>query len=399
MTQRHSRNTGFTLLEVMIAAALGIVVVATGLAVGTQLQRRALFEEQTTMALTTGRTLEELLSSQVARAGAGMGNTPISFADGNDRFGIEVWSNPSAEPFFTSDGDYVPPDAGKNQPASDALRLYWGNSGSLISLEGCGVKGSSVRQGTDQFCMAPNSSSGLNPPTGQPFTLAVLANANEQSACALQVTNVNPGANLLTATIGSGTGDCALPENHVHWTGTDWLIMGLEGVAYRVNWKDGIPTLEALPSGAAEWQVVSRDVEQLKVRQAVVNLLDVNAAPRWFPEPDLSLSTPPRPAISDCTAGDLATVCQVETPDFESFDTPETEKIRQRRLQQRVREVEITLVVRTRRSNRDVTEPDVQDEDGFFKDGYKRRTFTFRVAPRNFGVAGLVPPAPTGVTP
>ncbi|RKH59459.1 PilW family protein [Corallococcus aberystwythensis] len=402
MMQRVPGSRGFTLLEVMISAALGIVVVASGLAVGTQMQRRALFEEQTMMAQTTGRTLEEMLSSQVARAGAGMGNTPISFADSDDRFGIEMWSNPSTVAFFTTDGDYVAPDAAKQQPASDALRLYWGSTNALISLEGCTGKGSSVRQGADQFCLAPSSSDGLAPAVGQPFTLAVLANANEQSACATRVTNVNAGSNRLTATLGTGTlntGGCGLAPTDMYWTSGDWLVMGLEGVAYRVNWKNNIPTLEALPSGATTWQVVSRDVEQLRVRQAVIDLTNLNAAPRWFPETDLTLANPPRPAISDCTVGQFSTSCAVETPSFENVPPTETVEVRRRRLQQRVREVEVTLVVRTRRNDREINQPTVTDDDGFRLDGYKRRTFTFRVAPRNFGVAGLVPPALTGVAP
>ncbi|GMU04648.1 PulJ/GspJ family protein [Corallococcus caeni] len=410
MRRQFKAEAGFTLLEVMVAAALGVVVLTTGLVVGTQLQRRSLFEEQTMMAQTTGRALQERLSADISRAGNGMGNTPISFSDTDQRFAVQVYSDLSADTELTS-GDYAAPPAGA--PVSDALRLYWGRTRDLVFLDTCSGGSTVVRNGANEFCLAPDSSAGMKPATGQPATMAVLVNGDQGEnvsgnsilpvSCLLRVSNVQPDAatKKLTGNVGSGVGTLTnLCTNNldVRWQLSNWIAMALEGVTYRVNWKGGFPTLEARPYGATDWQVVSRDVEQLKIRQAVINLTTPSDEYRWFPETNPLLASPSRPALDTCTAAQNPGVCTVEQRAGEMLSSaPNANEALRMRLRKRVRELEITLVVRTRRLDREAVAAGV-DENNHPRDGYKRRTITFRVAPRSFGMTGLqvLEPVPTG---
>ncbi|RKG90246.1 prepilin-type N-terminal cleavage/methylation domain-containing protein [Corallococcus terminator] len=409
------RNAGFTLLEVMIAAALGVIVLGIGLAVGAQLQRRALFEEQTMMAQTTGRAVQDNLTATLWRAGTGMGNTPISFIDDDIRYALQVFSDPGSELFFNNDGSYTPPPAGKE---SDGLRVYWGTSSSSTFLVNCAGNtgpGRVTPTGAStetNYCLPEQAEEFLKPVPPLTNTSAVFVNAiqyNEKTptvptqapvACAVRVTNVDSGGRRLVADMGaSGTGlltGLCNERAHDLWTRTGWLAMKLEGMAYRVNWKGGFPTLEGLPHGATTWQVISRDVEQLRVRQAVVNLLAPNDPYRWFPEETPTV----RPALDQCTVvqGSAGGVCGAETFTPEYIPATVTEEVVRDRLRSRVRALEVTLVVRTRRLDRDAVDVGAVDEDGHDRDGYKRRSITFQIAPRNFGMAGLqpVPPPPTG---
>ncbi|MCY1044374.1 prepilin-type N-terminal cleavage/methylation domain-containing protein [Corallococcus sp. bb12-1] len=412
MKRPSFRSAGFTLLEVMIAAALGVIVLGVGLAVGAQLQRRALFEEQTMMAQTAGRAAQDNLTATLWRAGTGMGNTPISFFDNDVRYALQVFSDPGSVPFFTDDGKYIPPPPGKE---SDALRIYWGPSVSSTFLANTGpgkLVSATADANETNYQLTEEAEETLKPVPPLATTSAVFVNAiqyNEKNptvptqppvACAVQVTNVDSGSNRLIAEMGaSGTGllngVCKSRSNGV-WALPGWIALRLEGMAYRVNWKDGFPTLEGLTHGSDTWRVISRDVEQLRVRQAVVDLLNPIAEYRWFPAEVPVM----RPALDACTVaqGSAGGICSAE------FFTPEyvpgamTDEVVRDRLRARVRVLEVTLVVRTRRLDRDAVDVGAVDEDGHDRDGYKRRSVTFQVAPRNFGMAGLqpLPPPPTG---
>ncbi|NPC68605.1 type II secretion system protein [Corallococcus exiguus] len=400
MKRRFQSSAGFTLLEVMVAAALGVIVLTTGLAVGTQLQKRALFEEQTMMAQTTGRALQERLSADISRAGNGMGNTPISFSDTDQRFAVQVYSDPGTDTYFQT--DYVAPPTGS--PTSNALRLYWGRTRDLVFLDTCAGGGTVVRNGANEFCLAADSSAGMKPAAGQPATLAVAVNGDQGEnvsgntilpvSCLLRVTNVQPDATVkkLTATVGPDTGTLTnLCTNSVdpRWQLSNWIVMALEGVAYRVNWTGGFPTLEALPHGATTWQVVSRDVEQMRVREAVADLTTPSNAYRWFPDASAGRGPLDACTTASCTVDNRAGEAPPSVADA-------NEALRMR-LRNRVRELEITLVVRTRRLDTEAVAPG-NDENGHRRDGYKRRTITFRVAPRGLGMTGLqvLEPVPSG---
>ena len=72
---------GFTLMETMVASALGLVVLAGTLTVGVQLQGRAFREQQTSLIQGGTQAMAEFLGPALQRAGEGMG-TPGSTSAG-----------------------------------------------------------------------------------------------------------------------------------------------------------------------------------------------------------------------------------------------------------------------------------------------------------------------------
>ncbi|WP_426756445.1 PilW family protein [Myxococcus sp. Y35] len=397
LTRTRARAArGFTLLEVMIASAIGLVVLGAGLVAAMQMQRRAQFEEQTMMAQTTGRVVMELISADLQRAGAGMGNAPIVFSDTRTQTAVQVWTEPdlrvadATRPFPADNGFALPPAGHLEEFASDVLQIHWGDTRGMVTLAPCGGD-VSVRDGPQGFCTVPNPSSRLQPAAAT-ATPAFVVNPNRNLACHLRVANVDTGSNRLTADVGTGTetttvGPCGNPDDGL-WNlpnpdRESWRVMQAQSSAYRVNWASGTPTLEYLGHGAADWVVLSRDVERLKVRLGVMS----HAPPlgfRWFPDDDAGL-----PALDACTR----TTCAIDQHPSEVAPPANDEDLRLR-LRQRIREVEVTLVVRTPRQDREAFDPDAPigvDAEEFPEDGYKRRTFTFRVMLRNFAAGGLLP--------
>ncbi|GMU00313.1 hypothetical protein KH5H1_44330 [Corallococcus caeni] len=403
----HDR--GFTLLEVMIASGLGVIVLTTGLVVGTQMQKRALFEEQTMTAQVTGRAVKELLTLDVSRAGTGMGNTPISFDTNDERSAITVWSKPDLKTgigtTLGADATFEPPPAGF--PASDALQLYWGDTNGMITLATCPslsrVREEDVATGVT-FCTRPNPSTALVDTTNP--TLAVLVSGGNKKACPVLVDSVQQAnAKLVIKAATAQVPRSALCANKDLWTKAsgdieNWVALRLSGAAYRVNWKGGIPTLEYRAPNQTAWSVLSRDVEQLTVREGVVNLTaGGNNKLDWYPGDNTVTPSAPHPAISDCTVARYTSgACKSDDRDSTGTALPPATTVPQviQRLRQRVRELEVTLVIRTRRINRDADMTGT-DEEGQAKDGYTRRRYTFRVAARNMTVGLTRPPAP--VTP
>ncbi|MBN9688241.1 MULTISPECIES: PilW family protein [unclassified Corallococcus] len=402
------QGRGFTLLEMMIASAIGVIVITTGLVVGSQMQKRALFEEQTMMAQVTGRTVKDVLLADLWRAGVGMGNTPISYGVDDERSAITVWHKADLKlgilPAMPADGSFVP--APKAELASDALQLYWGETNGAITLASCGT--GSFRDG-NTFCAVSEASMAMVTPSGP--TLAVMASGGTRLACPVTITAVTPGAPGAQSTItidgAAQSPDCAAASSS--WsvpTGTEispvnWMAMRLGGVAYRVNWKDNIPTLEYRPVGEPDWLVLSRDVEQLTVREGLIDFSKPDNSLQWFPnEGMLPAPAQPHPAISECTLAKYDTgECSLglQEADGSLVVKPATNVDLLRRLRQRVRQLEVTLVIRTRRANQDAIQPGL-DEEGFVQDGYSRRRFTFTVEPRNLMSVGMIR-IPAGAAP
>ncbi|NNB86069.1 PilW family protein [Corallococcus exiguus] len=411
MKSSSLQGRGFTLLEMMIASALGVIVITTGLVVGTQMQKRALFEEQTMTAQVTGRTVKDVLVADVWRAGVGMGNTPIAFAVDDERSAITVWHRADLTtgvlPAMPADVTFV--QAPTAAQASDALQLYWGETNGSITLAPCVVGGGNFRNG-NTFCALPEASVALVTPSGP--TLAVMASGGRRMACPVNITAVAPGAPGSTSTITTDGTDqsTACIDGAAAWnppTGlaedvVNWMAMRLGGVAYRVNWRNNIPTLEYRPVGEANWLPLSRDVEQLTVREGLIDFNNPDNALQWFPnEGMLPVPAQAHPAISECTLAKYDTnECSLGLleADGSAVVKPPTDLDLRKRLRQRVRQLEVTLVIRTRRSNQEAIQPGL-DEEGFVRDGYSRRRFTFTVEPRNFMSVGMVRVAGAGAAP
>ncbi|WNZ62651.1 prepilin-type N-terminal cleavage/methylation domain-containing protein [Myxococcus sp. MxC21-1] len=400
--QRRARR-GFTLLEVMIASTIGLIVLGAGLVAAMQMQRRALFEEQTMLAQVTGRTVKELIAADLQRAGAGMGNSRITFHDMRVQTAIQVWTEPdlatadATRPFPEDPGFALPPAGPLEESVSDVLQLHWGDTRGMVTMAPCGgpppPATGTARSGVQGFCTSMNPSTRLQPTT-TPWVPAFVVNPNKDIACHVRVTNVDTGSNVITAEPGFGTdntnnGPCAEPADS-RWSVNDprqdtWRIMQAQSATYRVNWASGTPTLEYLGPGAANWVVLSRDVERLTVRLGVAAIAEPFGGMRWFPDRENGRLF----SLDECTID----TCPIEVHPSEP-GAPGTDEELRLRLRQRIREVEVTLVVRTPRPDRQAFDPDGPirvDAEEFPIDGFKRRTFTFRVTLRNFAAGSLQP--------
>lgn len=390
---------GFTLLEVMIATAIGLIVLGAGLVAAMQMQRRALFEEQTMLAQVTGRTVKELIAADLQRAGAGMGNAPIVFSDMRTHPAIQMWTEPDlsapdiTRPFPEDPGFARPPAGHLQEAVSDVLRIHWGDARGMVTLGDPACPEVTLREG-GRLCTTMNPSPALQPTTA-PTTPAFLVNPTKNLACHVEITNVDTAGRRIDVVAGTGietttAGPCGQPaSNQGFWnTNADresWRLMRAQSATYRVNWASGTPTLEYLGPGAANWVVLSRDVERLTVRMGVAAIAPPFGGMRWYPDEDNG-----RPnGLDACTI----TTCPIEQHSAE-LGAPATDEELRQRLFQRVREVEVTLVVRTPRADREAfnpNEPIGVDAEEFPIDGFKRRTFTFRVMLRNFAAGGLQP--------
>ncbi|WP_158626571.1 PilW family protein [Corallococcus interemptor] len=419
MKHTSIQGRGFTLLEVMIASALGVVVLTTGLVVGAQMQKRALFEEQTMTAQVTGRAVKEMLALDIARAGAGMGNAPIAFAKAgggtDERSAISVYYRPDLKTGtgtpFGADANFELPPVGF--PASDAIQLYWGDTAGMIKLAPCA--NSKVRESKSSFCGTPVASAAMITPSGP--ASAIMVSGGNRPACPVSITAISQGTVGPPATPSTITVNGALLESptcesttSTHWAPKDagdlvnWMALRLNGAAYRVNWKGGSPALEYRAVGAANWTVLSRDVEHLSVREGVVDFDNAlkgtsgEYAMEWYPGvgTDTNWRNPglPHPAISQCDEAQYTlNTCRTDDrgpdgnplPAINSITAADRKAEVIKRLRQRVRELEVTLVIRTRRVNRDADMTGT-DEEGQARDGYTRRRYTFRVAARNMTV-------------
>ncbi len=385
---------GFTLLEMMVSSAIAIILLAGAMGVAVQFQKRSVFEEQTMIAQLTGRAVKDLIASDLLHAGGGMGNATVTFSEGDERSPISVITEPDlsvAHALFPADASpfALPPAPYDALFRSDAIQLWWGDADLMTPLGDCnGGGGYRVRMGDSfTFCTPPTPNTAL---AGEE---AVVANPQVGFGCHVHVQNVNAASQRINANPGRNgsnitTGRCA-DEDDAAWTQAGWQVMATAGASYRVNWVSGSPVLEYDPPDPPEinWVPISREIERLKVRQALVDLNNPLGEHRWFPDPAAGRTK----AIDQCTLADTAAGGPCESPGL--TPTPTTDAELRRALQQRVRELEVTLVVRSQRADSAKITPGFLplDEDGFPQDGYKRRTFTFRLHPRNFSFAGLLP--------
>ncbi|WP_205507686.1 PilW family protein, partial [Myxococcus vastator] len=75
---RSTTPRGFTLIELMVAASMSMVVLATAIGVSVHLQRRGLLEERIMETQNKGRAARDLMAFGVQRAGAGIGSVSLT---------------------------------------------------------------------------------------------------------------------------------------------------------------------------------------------------------------------------------------------------------------------------------------------------------------------------------
>ncbi len=394
---RSMRPRGFTLIELMVAAALSMVVLAAAIGVSVHLQRRGLLEERIMETQNTGRAARDLLGFSVQRAGAGIGSVSLTggrLAAGEPDVFYAVWVRTRAD--FAEDPSFVPPaDASLR---SDALDLWETDPGRMVQLTGCGPGGGGPVWADNRLCLSELA----RPPPAflDDALIAVVRPGNRTTrgwACVGQVTNlVNDGVEWAPGLPGRPApagGNChpdaAAPGGVWNVSAeAPMYLLPISSRSYRVNWPDGRPVLEVDadgPAGPDAYRGVSHDIEQLRVRLGVVAPAAPPADPvRYFP--DVATG---RPALDTCTQGTCAAHVTwtwnpgVPTPPDTGVGSAGDELMRH------VRVVELSITARSQRVELTGNEaPGATDEDGNLRDGHKRRHTVVRLAPRNFAFVG-----------
>ncbi|MCY1016836.1 PilW family protein [Pyxidicoccus sp. MSG2] len=398
MTQkRQSAPRGFTLIEVLIATTISLIVLSMAVVVGVQLQHRGFMEERTVETQNAARAARDLIASSVQRAGAGAGSLPLAVGTngaGAADLRYAVWPVTNAN--FT-DGGFSLPTGRYANLASDVLEVWETDPGVLIPLKTCDGT-SSPWQGT-KLCTSvapPNSM------LGRMAAVVAPEPSSRTSVCvgvvgALDQAINPPGDRDYGLDWTPGMPGNALPGGHpcasypastngTVWGAADIYLMPLTARSFRVNWTGDQPALEMDPDGFAGPQgytVVSRDIEQIKVRMGVVNPEVAGGAVLYFPDPVAA-----RPALDTCTH---ATCAPLITWDAGSpVAGNEGPGSARDELMKRVRLVEVEITARSQRMDTSgQTSDGGVDADGNLMDGFKRRHTVIRLAPRNFGYSGF----------
>jgi type IV pilus assembly protein PilW len=389
------RARGFTLMEAMLASSLGLVVLAGTLTVGVQLQRKAIFERQTSMVQGGTQAMADLLGPLVQRAGEGMGNARISLGGTASAYAVQATTR---DAFAGFPGFSLPPDAYADR-ASDSLQIRWADPTALVRLTACNLSGADG--GTGAFSR-----------DGQGVCTVSLASAFDAGT---PVYFVNPDLSEACSHLTSGPANTGTPNVHAPylptqayptaseppagdgcamggalWATPGTVVMPSGGATFRVNWASGAPVLEwtqrAPPLPGDTWTELSRDVEQMTVAFGVRDLTpDAGNPLSWYPAADGGTL-----AVDKC-AGVLSPTTSCPVPG--GMGPPALDPTVADALMRRARAVEIRLVARAaRRDSSGEMDPDgggyTLDPEGNPEDGFTRRTLVMTVAPRNFQIAG-----------
>lgn len=381
-----SGRRGFTLLETMVAAAIGIAVLAGTLTVGLQLQRQGLFEEQKTITQDSASAMRAFLAPMVLRAGSGLGNSRINLG-ADYAFPVNVTTDAD----FSADSTFAGPPAAYADRLSDALDLFWGSSEDIIPNVDCNGSGEYRSRTGSEICVRGGAYNHLV------NGLVFISNPELGVSCLHTVDQV-PSADRIQTTPGHGGSTPPADEPCGDATSEFWgtpggQLLPMRGATLRVNWRSGAPVLEYDPDGRVgplPFQEMSRGIERIKFRLGIRSLNVPDAPLVWYPD-----AAAGRPAIDECAAatcdvpdtgvapGLSAAELATELAGIANAD----DRVRAR-LMRRVRVVEMTVTARSPRSDADRVQTDgtdfETDEDGQLRDGFSRRAYTVQLTPRNF---------------
>ena len=385
----HRRASGgFTLIEMMVATAVFSLLLAGTVTASVYLNRRGQMEELSSTTLQGGTFVADLMTPAVMEAGAGLGGTRITFADGDYRYGIDV-SPAAGAPYgaFASD---------TRTYGSDILRLYWGQVEGSVPLKECNATTTSAFASTNVFC--------IGTPRVRPFNQGdnvFFANPDRVVSCVAKVRNYQgPGSNPAQLTVIPGaTGSVSAIDTCGSGIDPFWSlnnashpsVLLARSLGFRVAWGDAnypssVPLLQmesdqdftAGSGGGPAWTTVAKNVESLHVFLGVgpLNTLDTiqtaNPNPNpdlvWFPDYDAA-GVQLHPYVSQCTfaqsgAGGVCAVPDTYTDgglglstNDQSLPYPGSSVVADDRLRfqlmRRVRAVRIQITSRSDREDRD----------------------------------------------
>ncbi len=377
--QQRRGERGFSLLELLIAAGIGLVVISGAVVGGIYMQQQALDQQQRMFAQQSVRAAQDLISDELRRAGGGFGNGRV--VTGSTRqTAITVVTDDA----FASDSTFTPPTGQYASMVSDSLTTLTGTADGTMGTRCCAAGGSGcsgcyIRSGSNACVEGAEADLPGNP--------VIYANPNTNVYCLHRVSSVSGTTSLATS---AGFGLSTVPATDpcgdlasAFWCNSNTTVQRAGGASFRVNWKDGRPRLQMDPDGnnpAQTYQDILWDVEQLSFRFGLENLA-VPGTIVWFPE-----GGTPRLPLDQCPSNPAN--CPV--PGGTNGNDSGLTLLEQ--LHRRVRLVEVRLVVRSPQVDRKLVAKNGSlfqlDTDGNPRDGYQRRNYTFQVAPRNLRLVG-----------
>ena len=287
---------GFTLMETMVASALGMVVLAGTLTVGVQLQGRAFREQQTSLIQGGTQAMAEFLGPALQRAGEGMGNARISLGGTAFAYAIQVTT---ADTFAGFPSFAPPPDAYAARilglPADSLGRPHLaGLARGLLAL-GRRRWNRAVLPRRERAVHADPGHQlrcGHGRVPGEPGPAGGVLSHHHRGGAARDPggPRADPPSRPYPNSAEPASGDgCAMGGSVFATPGTSAMLAG--GMTFRVNWASGSPVLEytnrAPPLPSDSWTELSQDVEQMTVVLGVTNLqADAGVPLTWFPGAD-----------------------------------------------------------------------------------------------------------------
>lgn len=421
MKQRAVR--GMTLMELMVASGISVVLLAGAVVAGTSLQKRSVTEREVNDTQALSRAVRDQLEVDLSSIGTALGASRVHVGN-NDAgmpffiYAINVQTNatPPPPPITDGGGQFIGP--------SDRLNIFGGlaqgfsfpdggASPSLLILGDCAgsTNSGSFLSGTGAVCTLSNI------PTGAQAALLnkrVLITSPQLGMGCLATVASFPTAKQISLNWGySGQAFGNEPCNpgnssHPFWnisTNPAPLLMPLVSTSYQIVWRTDagsapLPVLQVDSDGPlmadGGWVDLSYDVEQMKVRLGLTDTSDSGVglfyvgdfgggADGGNPQPPIDMmSTSQQQAL-------LAQLGGFQARDDAGSGMPD---LLQWALMRRVRAIEVTLMLRSRRADKDAaqyvitTGQPMVDAQGHPMDGRKRRVITFNVSPRSFSYGG-----------
>ena len=404
---------GVTLIELMVASAIGMVIIAGVLGAGLHLQRQGMTEERRMQSQLAARAAAEVLTQEITSAGLGIGSSRVNLGGANRSSALAVTTD---DP-FGADATFAAPAAPYAAMTSDSVTIMTGDASLLINMGCCGGGGGGAGCTGCRMRNGANACALLDAPGAINGREIVFVNPALGVSCLATVTGVNN--RIIQTTPGRGNnnpppGDPCEEASGSFWCTNGAMALQVATSVFRVNWAPRAPGLPQRPRlqrdpdgpGAAGWQDILLDVEQLRLRFGVVNFGDGSLT--WFPDaaagrPPLDQCTMPTCAIPGGVLAapvgpptNLAADVFAVSDGAPGMSYPDDEATRIR-LERRVRMVEVSIVTRSPTVDRQAVEPLGADgvlipfridDEGFPRDGYSRRRWTFVLSPRNFRMAG-----------
>ncbi|MBX7096997.1 MAG: type II secretion system GspH family protein [Myxococcaceae bacterium] len=422
MKQRAVR--GMTLMELMVASGISVVLLAGAVVAGTSLQKRSVQEREVNDTQALSRAVRDQLEVDLSSIGTALGPSRVHVGN-NDAgmpmfiYAINVQTNATPPPPPVTDGGtvFIGPSDRLNIFGGLAQGFSFPDGGASPSLLILGDCSGSTNSGTfltggTTVCTLAQIPSGAQAALMNKRVL--ITSPQLGMGCLGTVTGFPTGKQISLSWGYSGQAFGNEPCNPGNSSHPFWnissnpapLLMPLVSTSYQISWRTDagsapLPVLQYDSDGPlmpdSGWVDLSYDVEQMKVRLGLTDTSDSGVGLVYVGDfgGGADGGTPPQPPIDMMTTSQQQNLLN-QLGGFQSRDDAGSgmPDLLQWALMRRVRAIEVTLMLRSRRADKDqaqyviTTGNPVVDAQGHPMDGRKRRVITFNVSPRSFSYGG-----------